>query len=413
MRFAHMSDIHLGSWSAHPELKDKSCEAFSKAAEICIREKVNFIVVAGDFFDTSMPSIDVLKSAFETTKKIHDSGIPMYIVPGSHDFSPTGKTALSLLEAAGFVKNVANVDENGNLKFIFHDKIAITGMIGRKGSLEHEYFSRINCSIPQCDYSIFVMHSAISEYKPEHLTDMAALPLSAVPNGFDYYANGHVHKRFDGEKDGKPLIFPGPLFPTEFTEMAEYNSGFWIVDTLTKASQWHDVKLFDCELIQIDGDNKEPHAIYEEILKKIRTINISGKLLLIKAKGVLKSGKVIDIDFNSIVSVALEKGAISVKRNFHKLTTREYEEVKVDTSMNVEGIEEKLVEEHCNQTRLKGFDMKELSLKLMSALSAEKQEDELNAVFEDRLKGDFNRILRLDNENHAAIELKNIHPEFK
>ena len=397
MRFAHMSDIHLGSWSAHPELKDKACEAFAKAADICIKEKIDFIVIAGDFFDTSMPSIDVLKSAIETTKKVHDSGISIYVVPGSHDFSPTGKTALSLLEAAGFVKNVAKIDENGSFNFTFHGTTAITGMIGRKGSLEHEYFSRVKCTIPSCEYSIFVMHSAINEYKPENLKEMAALPLSALPKGFDYYANGHVHKKFEGEVDGKPLIFPGPLFPTEFTEMAEYESGFWIVDTENNDKQWHSVRLFDCESISIDANNKEPYVIYDEIVSKIRSTNITGKLLLIKAKGVLKNGKVTDIDFNSIASIALEKGSFSVKRNFHKLTTKEYDEVKINTSMNVEAMEEKLIEEHCSQSRIDGFDAKDLSFRLISSLSIDKQEDELNAVFENRLKGNFSEILRLDN----------------
>ncbi len=405
MRFAHMSDIHLGSWSAHPELKDKACEAFAKAADICIKEKIDFIVIAGDFFDTSMPSIDVLKSALETTKKIHDNEILVYIVPGSHDFSPTGKTALSLLEAAGFVKNVAKIDENGSFEFTMHNDIAITGMIGRKGSLEHEYFSRINCTIPQSNYKIFVMHSAINEYKPEHLKEMAALPLSALPKGFDYYANGHVHKKFEGELDGKPLIFPGPLFPTEFTEMAEYESGFWIVNTESKGKQWHSVKLFDCESINVDADNKEPYVVYDEILKRIKSSNILGKLLLIKAKGVLKSGKVTDIDFNTIVSASLEKGALSVKRNFHKLSTKEYDEVRIDTSMGVESMEEKLIVEHCNQSKLDGFDTKDLSLKLINALSTEKQEDELNAVFENRLKENFTEILRLNDRNGVSSKL--------
>ncbi|MBI4162487.1 MAG: DNA repair exonuclease [Candidatus Aenigmarchaeota archaeon] len=404
MRFAHMSDVHLGSWSAHPELKDKACEAFSKAADICISQKTDFIIIAGDFFDTSMPSIDVLKSALETTKKLHDGGISIYVVPGSHDFSPTGKTALSLLEAAGFVKNVANVDSDGNLVFTKINDVAISGMIGRKGSLEHDYFSRISCSIPECRYSIFVMHSAINEYKPEHLKDMAALPLSALPKGFDYYANGHVHKKFEGNIDGKPLIFPGPLFPTEFTEMAEYDSGFWIIDTEAKESKWNSVKLFDFELITIDGDNKEPHEIYEEMLKKIKSLSISGKLLLIKARGVLKNGRLPDIDFNSIAAIALEKGAFSVKKNFNKLTTKEYEEIKIDASTNVQSIEEKLIEEHCSQSKLDGFDTKEISIRLIESLSAEKQEDEANAVFENRLKESFSEILRLDKADKVPLK---------
>ena len=63
MRFAHMSDVHLGVWSNHPELKELSVQAFEQAIDRCIAEQLDFIVIAGDLFDTSLPPIDILKRA--------------------------------------------------------------------------------------------------------------------------------------------------------------------------------------------------------------------------------------------------------------------------------------------------------------------------------------------------------------
>lgn len=394
MKFAHMSDIHLGSWSAHPELAEKASEAFDRAADICIKERVDFIVIAGDLFDTSMPSMDVLRRAIVTIKKIHDAGLRIYVVPGSHDFSPTGKTAISLLEAAGFLKNVAAVDENGFLKFAVDGSAAIAGMLGRKGSLEHDYYNRIQVRFPESGYKIFVMHSAIHEYKPAHLSQMPALPLSLLPIGFDYYANGHVHKRFTGECNGMPLIFPGPLFPTEFTEMEEYDSGFYIVDT-NGERKWHSVKLFECKVISIDCNEKEPAQIEEEIIARIKNTDIDGMALLIKAKGVMRSGKISEINIKKINDIALEKNVFTIKKNFNGLSTKEYDEVRVDTSLSVDAIEQKIIEEHCQQNNPGGHDMKPVSEALINALKDEKLEGETNANHEKRIKENFMQIVML------------------
>src|SRR3989338_344219 len=394
MKFAHMSDIHLGSWSAHPELAEKASEAFDMAADICIKEKIDFVIIAGDLFDTSMPSMDVLRRAIVTIKRIHDAGLRIYVVPGSHDFSPTGKTAISLLEAAGFLKNVAAVDENGFLKFVVDGSVAVSGMLGRKGSLEHDYYNRIQVKFPESSYKIFVMHSAIQEYKPAHLSQMPALPLSSLPSGFDYYANGHVHKHFIGECNDMPLIFPGPLFPTEFTEMEEYDGGFYIVDTNGQRT-WRSVKLFGCEIIGINGDGKDPAQIEDEIILKIKNIDITDKALLIKAKGVMRSGKISEINFKKINDIALEKNAFTVKKNFNGLSTMEYDEIRVDTSLSVDAIEQKIIEEHCHQNKIDGYDMKSVSESLINILKDEKFEGETIANHEKRVKENFMRTVML------------------
>ena len=66
MKFAHMADCHIGAWR-DPKLKDLSMQAFIKAVDISIKQKVDFILISGDLFNTSLPGIDHLK---ETTKKL-------------------------------------------------------------------------------------------------------------------------------------------------------------------------------------------------------------------------------------------------------------------------------------------------------------------------------------------------------
>ncbi len=119
MLFAHIADCHIGSWR-DPKLRDVSTKAFIKAVDLCIDKKVDFIVISGDLFNTSLPSIDLLKQATKKLKQLKDNDIPVYMIAGSHDFSPSGKTMLEVLEEAGLCKNVfRGIVEDKKLKLNF------------------------------------------------------------------------------------------------------------------------------------------------------------------------------------------------------------------------------------------------------------------------------------------------------
>ncbi len=56
MKFAHLADCHLGSWKRE-ELRKLNLESFRKAIDICIERKVDFVLIAGDLFDTAYPRL--------------------------------------------------------------------------------------------------------------------------------------------------------------------------------------------------------------------------------------------------------------------------------------------------------------------------------------------------------------------
>jgi len=137
MKFAHIADCHIGSWR-DPKLKNSSTTAFLRAANRCIEKQVDFILISGDLFNTSFPPLDNLKFVAGKLRVLKEKNIPVYLIAGSHDFSPSGKTILSVLEEAGLVVNVfkGNVDENKklHLKFVTDSKTGakIVGIIGNE-----------------------------------------------------------------------------------------------------------------------------------------------------------------------------------------------------------------------------------------------------------------------------------------
>ena len=97
MRFAHFADCHVGGWQ-DPRMKDLTIAAFRKAVDERIARRVDFLLIAGDLFNTALPQIDLIKDVAGSLKKINDAGIKVYIIAGSHDFSPSRKTMLDVLE---------------------------------------------------------------------------------------------------------------------------------------------------------------------------------------------------------------------------------------------------------------------------------------------------------------------------
>ena len=74
MKFAHMADCHIGGWR-DPKMQDASTETFIKAVSICIEREVDFVLIAGDLFNTSIPSIDKLKIVFMKLDELRSAGI--------------------------------------------------------------------------------------------------------------------------------------------------------------------------------------------------------------------------------------------------------------------------------------------------------------------------------------------------
>ncbi len=53
-RFAHIADAHLGGWKQQP-MQDLNLQSFRKAIDICINSKLEFVLIAGDLFDSPYP----------------------------------------------------------------------------------------------------------------------------------------------------------------------------------------------------------------------------------------------------------------------------------------------------------------------------------------------------------------------
>ena len=400
MKFAHLADCHLGGWR-EPKLREANTQSFIHAINYCIKQQVDFVLISGDLFNTSLPSIDALKSGVEKLKDLKDAAIPVYVIAGSHDFSPSGKTMIDVLESAGLFVNVTKAQEqDGKLKLQFTvDKktgAKITGLLGKKGGLEKEYYYQlINDHLEAEDgYKIFMFHSPINELKPADLAGMEAMGISLLPKGFDYYAGGHVHVVQKQDLPGyKNIVYPGPTFPNNFAELEKLKCGSFVIVEDGKP-QHLKIELRPTHSITVKIKNKTPAQAQAIIEKEISSLKADNAIITIRIEGVVE-GKVTDIDFKRIFENLFLKDAYFVMKNTNKLVSKEFQEIKVNQS-SVEEIEDSMIQEHSGQLNTMTPEKEKQVIKdLLKFLDKEKDEGEKVADFEKRLKLEVDNLLDL------------------
>jgi len=390
MKFAHIADCHLGCWR-QKEMQQANLEAFNKTIDRCILEKVDFILIAGDFFDNAIPNIDILKKATENLKKLHDNNIPCFVVPGSHDYSVSGKTMLHVLEKAGMLIDVTNPFETNDY--------FIAGIGGERKGIEMNKIHSFKAEPSNKNkLKILALHTTINEME----MPFQGIPLNELPRGFDYYALGHIHRKkiFTNEKFS--AAYPGALFPCSFSELEEEKKGnFLIVEYDNGAIQKIreiDVKIKDVESFKINADNETPQSLNQKIIEQVTNVDIRDKIVLIRIEGILASGKISDLNIKNIENEILSKGAYSILRNTNKLITKEFEIAEKEFNMNFESIsaiENNIISEMIKQKIIEEHE-REKVLMLMACLDTEKTEGENNDSFEERLNEEIAKKLGLE-----------------
>ena len=407
VKFAHIADAHVGGWR-DPKMSSLSLSAFGKAIDLCITERVDFVVFAGDLFNTALPGIDFMNYVTKRMSDLKRNNIPVYIIPGSHDFSPSGKTFLSTLEQAGLVILLTKadvVDDKLIIKpFVDKDhKVVLFGMPGRRMSLEKSYYEMLDLNEIDKTMSrfkdfmkIFVFHSAVSDLISNSAYLSSAIPLSYLPEGFDYYAAGHVHEIIKKRIDNKLVVYPGPVFPNNFSELESLKCGGFYIVNFDEPSRnisltYKPIVVKNVYSIKLNADGLSPQDVFSELKSRIMEKEFYDTIILLRVSGKLSSGKVSDVDFNALINLLYERGAYFVLKNTYSLEGVELNNVKVLAS-TPEELENKTLLENVGKLSFVK-DPVAFSKKLIDLLSLEQVDGETKSKFESRLSAEFSTLI--------------------
>ena len=383
MRFAHIADVHLGGWKQKP-LQDLNFQSFRRAIDLCLEQKLDFVLIAGDLFDSAYPPIEILRDTFGEFKRLREAKLPCFIIAGSHDYSVSGKTFLDVLEKAGFCKNVADIEETENsiiLNPTIYGNVALYGYPGKKSGLEIPDLRKIKFNDSPGLFKIFMLHTTLD--KARGTLPIDALEADKVPKA-DYYAMGHLHIDFQYQN----FVYPGPIFPNNFQELEDLHHGsFYIVDT-SESNPLKKIELKIKEIISIEVELKNATIATSQIISEIEKREVEDKIILLRVKGELESGSTSDIKFQQIEESAKRKNAFFILKNTHELKTKEVEmEIEVN---NIDNVEEESINIFSSQNPV---DFNKFIPQLLHSLSLEKQEGEKLESFTSRLMEENKKIL--------------------
>ncbi|RLG92610.1 MAG: hypothetical protein DRO36_00950 [Candidatus Hecatellales archaeon] len=296
--FVHIADIHLGYMQYNlAERREDFAKAFIEAVDKTIKLKPSFVLLAGDIFDSPRPSNQTLATAIRELRRLRDSGIRVFAVDGSHDLEPNIMTGTILipLHNAGLISYLPRL-EGGCWR---DENCYIYGVQSSRSLREADEkipeYMRRNPPKPNPNlFNIFVFHGALDnpKYVPPYLKP--DLRMEYLPEGFNYYAGGHVHEPSIQKFKTGVLAYPGCLETTTYTE-AEIQKGFYYVEVESPDSppKIERIKIENTRRFVVeerDFSGLTPEKITLEASNQILKMDVEDAILVLLLKGELPPG---------------------------------------------------------------------------------------------------------------------------
>jgi len=315
--FVHAADLHLGYAQYNLDVRREDFNAaFQELVDKTIELKPDFMIIAGDIFQQARPSNMTLENAITNFRRMRDAGIPVLAVDGSHDSAPnviTG-TILNPLDSAGLIYYLPR-HEGSSWR---NESCYVYGIPNfrtpRKTEEELPAFLEQNKPAPDPSvFNILVFHMALDilSIKPPQM-EAEAKP-EILPDGFNYYAGGHVHKPYKFPFKGGLLVYSGCTETVSY-EDAETDKGLYHVEVNEKGvPKLHRVKLeTPRRFIVLDRDftGLTPTKITEAVVQLVKEADEAEAVIVPIVRGVLpaEAGRG-EIDLAKIRSAA-EKALI-------------------------------------------------------------------------------------------------------
>ena len=411
--FAHLSDVHLGFQKNVP-LQQIEERVFEDAIDQCIKRKVDFVLIPGDLFHVNIPEMRVQKFAVRKFRQLHEAGIPVYVVYGSHDFSPVSDSVIDLLTEAGYLTKVSkqkqSSDDRISLEFTKDSKTGakIVGLPGLTAGKELVYYENLDRESLESEdgFKIFLFHVGLAELKSEVSAKTDFMPISLLPKGFDYYAGGHMHTHtLEKYPDYPNIVYPGTLFSGYYSDLEENakgrKRGFVLVqfDDKVQKVEFIPIDNVGYEIIEYNADKKNVKTVNLDLAKSVKEIDPGNKIVIINVFGELASGKTSEIDFTALREELKQNNVLEVKINRTHLSSRDYN-ITPASGKNKDEIETNVFKENIGDVRLEQKELLgdpgvKLAKKLLQEIGQPSLVNEKKAEYQKRIEQNAMELLEL------------------
>jgi DNA repair exonuclease SbcCD nuclease subunit len=214
----HLADLHLGA--AFSYLGAKAAErrrdlesALDRALGVAAEKNVHAILIAGDLFNVHNPPTDLIMRTKAALAKASRAGIPVILIPGTHDSYRYSKCVYRHDEFPG----VDILVDPGKpiMKTLNGRDVYFYGFSGGRKQGDAGFV----CG-PEDGVHVALVHGPVTEaghWNPSP-RDFPLTPGEIEVSGFNYVALGHHHDFREFRFAGTTAVYPGTLEGLKFGE---------------------------------------------------------------------------------------------------------------------------------------------------------------------------------------------------
>lgn len=311
--FVHAADLHLGySQYGLDARREDFDRAFQELVDKTVELKPDFMIIAGDLFHHARPSNVTLENAIRNFSRLRTAGIPVLTVDGSHDSAPNAVTGTILypLDSAGLIYHLPRHEGACWRKEGCCYVYGVPNFRTRRKTEELlPAFMEQNKPTPDPTlFSIFVLHMAldISSLTPPYME--AEAPPELIPEGFNYYAAGHVHKPYRDKFKTGMLVYSGSTETVSYNE-AKNDKGFYYVEVDEKGTVSPQFMRLESSrkfvVLEQDFTGVTPSKITELAVQLVKGADEEGAIIVPLLRGVLPAeASRVEVDVSQLKSAA-------------------------------------------------------------------------------------------------------------
>jgi DNA repair exonuclease SbcCD nuclease subunit len=288
MRFLHIADVHLGC--TRYQLPESPRDFFDAWIDViqkhAIDEKVDFVIMCGDFFHKRSVPPETMNYAVAGLNLLKDAGIPVVTIEGNHDQKHTDSEYSWLRSLANWnlLHLLEPTNKEGRITYEPWDE-------GKGGFIDigrarifgsHWYGASANWAIPMLTeaiganrrdgaFHLLMLHTDVEGHQTHPIPALSISALKELKSVTDYVGLGHTHMHYEIDNWA---FNPGSIEVTNIAEFRETRGVFLVdVDDQNNVSARHiqDYRQRPFQRLPVDVDRAESGGeITDRVLDKVR-----------------------------------------------------------------------------------------------------------------------------------------------
>lgn len=274
IKFLHIADLHLDSpfigLSALPQplfsaVQESTFQSLERIITLAINEAVDFVLVAGDIYDSEDQSVRAQARFLKEMKRLEGAGIKAFVIHGNHDFIEKHKEKLTLPD------NVHVFPEHVEMATIRTSHGVDVNIYGFSYNERHIRASRVDEYVVEktADFHIALLHGSELTSSSEHDVYAPFRVQEISKKGFDYWALGHIHKR-QLLAESPSIYYPGNIQGRNRKEAGKKGASIVTISETATTIDFVETSPIIWEEVMMElPENAELNTVFRELTKLI------------------------------------------------------------------------------------------------------------------------------------------------